>query len=71
MSGARPGRSEMSEPDDRNEINGRIAVIREEIRIATEQAAAQSGAASEDYLSDRIAELEAELAELQGKSAKS
>ncbi|WEK49926.1 MAG: hypothetical protein P0Y66_19965 [Candidatus Kaistia colombiensis] len=54
----------MSGPQDFSEINGRIAAIREEIRIVTEQAAAETGGAVEERLSDRIAELEAELAEL-------
>lgn len=55
----------MSDPNDFSEINGRIAVVREEIRIALEQAAAETGGAVEERLSERIAELEAELAELQ------
>ncbi|MBN9026242.1 MULTISPECIES: hypothetical protein [Kaistia] len=54
----------MSGPKDFSEINGRIAVVREEIRIVTEQAAAETGGAVEERLSERIAELEAELAEL-------
>lgn len=55
----------MSDPSDFSEINGRIAVVREEIRIALEQAAAETGGAVEERLSERISELEAELAELQ------
>ena len=59
----------MSDTNDYSEVNGRIAVIREEIRIVTEQAAAETGGAVEERLSDRLAELEAELAELQKRSA--
>ncbi|ACK52628.1 hypothetical protein Msil_3746 [Methylocella silvestris BL2] len=47
-----------------SEIDQRIADIRENIRVLTEQAAAFSGAADEDRTSDRIAEQEALLAEL-------
>lgn len=57
----------MSDPRDLSETSGRIAVIREQIRIATEQAAAETGGAVEERLSDRIAELEAELATLQNR----
>lgn len=49
------------------EIEGRIAVVRDNIRQLTEQAAASSGAADEERNSDRIArqteELEALLQE--------
>lgn len=55
----------MSDPVDYSEINGRIAAVREEIRIITEQAAAETGGAVEERLSNRLAELEAELARLQ------
>ncbi len=43
------------------EINERIAVLRENLRDLTEQAAARSGAADEELLSNRIAEQEAQL----------
>ncbi|PNG27778.1 hypothetical protein [Methylocella silvestris] len=46
------------------EIDQRIADIRENIRVLTEQAAAFSGAADEDRAAERIAEQEALLAEL-------
>jgi len=58
----------MSDTNDYSEINGRIAAVREEIRIVTEQAAAESGGAVEERLSNRLAELEAELEELQKAS---
>jgi len=43
------------------EINERIAVLRGNLRDLTEQAAARSGAADEELLSNRIAEQEAQL----------
>ena len=43
------------------EIEGRIAVLRENIRELVEQAAAFSGAADEELVSQRIAEQEAQL----------
>ena len=43
------------------EIEGRIAVLRENIRELVEQAAAFSGAADEELVSHRIAEQEAQL----------
>jgi hypothetical protein len=43
------------------EIEGRIAVLRENIRELVEQAAAFSGAADEELVSQRIAEQEARL----------
>ncbi len=46
------------------ELDERIAVIRENIRELTEQAAAYSGASDESLAADRIAEQEAQLAEL-------
>jgi hypothetical protein len=47
-----------------NTIDGRIAVVRENIRNLIEQAAAYSGAADESRAADRIAEQERLLAEL-------
>jgi hypothetical protein len=41
-----------------------IAIVRENIRQLMEQAAASSGAASEDLIADRIADQEARLAAL-------
>ena len=46
------------------ELDKRIAGIRENIRELTEQAAAYSGASDESLAADRIAEQEAQLAEL-------
>jgi len=46
------------------EINDRIAAIRDNLRELIEQAAANSGAADEDLISDRIARQETELGEL-------
>ena len=43
------------------EIEGRIAVLRENIRELVEQAAAFSGAADEELVSQRIAKQEAQL----------
>jgi rubrerythrin len=46
------------------ELDERIALIRDNIRELTEQAAALSGAQDETLASDRIAEQERQLAEL-------
>jgi hypothetical protein len=46
------------------ELDKRIAVIRDNIRELVEQAAAFSGAANEDLTAERIAQQEAQLAEL-------
>ncbi|MBV8567390.1 MAG: hypothetical protein JO163_05025 [Methylobacteriaceae bacterium] len=43
------------------EIDDRIAIVRDNLRELIEQAAASSGAADEDRMSQRIAEQEAEL----------
>jgi hypothetical protein len=43
------------------EIEGRMAAIRENIRELIEQAAAYSGAADDELVSQRIAEQEAQL----------
>ena len=48
----------------RDELNDRIAILRDNIRQLTEQAAGFSGAADEDRAANRIAEQEAELARL-------
>jgi uncharacterized small protein (DUF1192 family) len=45
----------------RDGLNDRIAVLRDNIRQLTEQAAASSGAADEARNADRIAEQQAEL----------
>lgn len=46
------------------EIDGRIAALRENLSELIEQAAAYSGAADEELMSQRIADQEAELARL-------
>jgi hypothetical protein len=43
------------------ELDREIAIVRDNIRQITEQAAAQSGAADEDRNADRINEQQAEL----------
>lgn len=43
------------------ELDREIAIVRDNIRQITEQAAAQSGAADEDRNADRIADQQAEL----------
>ena len=46
------------------ELDQRIAIVRDNIRELTEQAAALSGAEDETRASDRIADQEQQLAEL-------
>ena len=46
------------------ELDQRIAAVRENIRVLTEQAAAYSGAADEERNADRIANQDALLARL-------
>jgi hypothetical protein len=48
-------------PTNIAEIDDRIAVARENLRELVEQAAAYSGAADEDLMSQRIANQEAQL----------
>jgi len=55
-----PNDSTLSLPD----LEDRIAILRDNIRQLTEQAAAASGAASESRAADRIAEQEEELRQL-------
>ena len=45
------------------DLNDRIAILRSNIRALVEQAAGHSGAADENLVADRIATLEAQLAE--------
>lgn len=52
------------------ELDRRIALVRENIRTLVEQAAAYSGAADEARNSDRIAEQERLLAELEDEKAR-
>jgi len=49
------------------EIDDRIAIVRDNLRQLAEQAAAQSGAADEDRAAQRIADCEAELAQLKAQ----
>ena len=46
------------------ELDRRIAIVRDNLRKLVEQAAAQSGASDDDRASQRIADYEAELAQL-------
>ena len=52
------------------EIDDRIAIVRDNLRQLSEQAAAQSGAADEDRASQRIADQEAELTRLKQQREK-
>jgi hypothetical protein len=54
----------MADPLMLAEVERRILVVRENIRVLTEQAAAYSGAADEERNADRIAEQDALLAKL-------
>ena len=54
----------MSDPQELDEINRRIAILRDNLRNLVEQAAAYSGATDEARISERIADVEARLAEL-------
>lgn len=45
----------------RDELNDRIAILRDNIRQLTEQAAAASGASAEELAANRIADQQAEL----------
>jgi hypothetical protein len=46
------------------ELDSEIAIVRDNLRQLTEQAAARSGAADEDRAAERIAQQEAQLAAL-------
>lgn len=50
-----------------SEITNRIAILRNNLRSLTEQAASQAGAASEERLADRIETQSKELDELLGE----
>jgi hypothetical protein len=54
----------MSDARNTQYYNEEIAIVRDNIRQLTEQAAASSGAANEDLIADRIADQEARLATL-------
>jgi len=53
-----------------NEITNRIAVLRDNLRQLTEQAAAQSGAANEERLANRIEDQSKELDDLLAEQAR-
>ncbi len=52
------------------EIDDRIAIVRDNLRQLAEQAAAQSGAADEDRAAQRIADQESELTRLKQQREK-
>ncbi len=54
----------MADPDELDEINRRIVILRDNLRRLVQQGAAYSGAADEARISERIADMEARLAEL-------
>jgi uncharacterized small protein (DUF1192 family) len=54
----------MAGPRSRSELDDRIAILRDNIRQLTEQAAAQSGATDEERTSQRIAQQTEELEKL-------
>jgi uncharacterized small protein (DUF1192 family) len=54
----------MAGPLSRSELDDRIAILRDNIRQLTEQAAAQSGAGDEERTSQRIAQQTEELQKL-------
>lgn len=53
-----------------NEITNRIAILRDNLRQLTEQAAAQSGAANEERLANRIDTQSTELEDLLKEQAR-
>ncbi len=53
-----------------NEITNRVAVLRDNLRQLTEQAAAQSGAANEERLANRIEDQSKELDDLLAEQAR-
>jgi uncharacterized small protein (DUF1192 family) len=52
------------------ELDNRIAIVRDNLRQLSEQAAAQSGAADDDRAAQRIADQEGELARLKEQREK-
>lgn len=54
----------MSDHLSRAEIDDRIAILRDNLRQLSEQAAGAAGAANEERTADRIAQQEAELDKL-------
>jgi uncharacterized protein involved in exopolysaccharide biosynthesis len=59
----------MLDPMNIKDIDSRISAVRENIRQLVEQAAAFSGAADDELISQRIAEQEAELETLKKRRA--
>jgi hypothetical protein len=57
----------MTDPAALAELDRRILLVRENIRVLTEQAAAYSGAADEERNANRIAEQDALLTKLLGE----
>lgn len=51
----------MADPARLADLNAEIALVRENLREVTEQAAARSGAADDDLDTERIATLDAKL----------
>jgi hypothetical protein len=54
----------MADPDELDEINHRIEILRDNLRRLVQQGAAYAGAADEARISERIADMEAKLDEL-------
>jgi len=54
----------MADSNELDEIDRRIAILRDNLRNLVEQAAAYSGAADDARISERIADMEARLSEL-------
>ena len=54
----------MADSNELDEIDRRIAILRDNPRNLVEQAAAYSGAADDARISERIADMEARLSEL-------
>jgi hypothetical protein len=52
------------------ELDERIAVLEDNLRDLTEQAAAYSGAGDEDRTADRLADVERQLDDLKARRAK-
>ena len=53
-----------AEPVNLDELDERLAIVRDNLRNLVEQAAAYSGAGDEERMNDRIADQQAELDEL-------
>jgi len=64
VNGAMREGGSMPNPAELAELEQRIRVVRENIRVLTEQAASYSGAADEERTAERIAEQDALLTKL-------